>query len=310
MIFYDSPSLTTPFIGSVGWRKLTRLGVDYAVEVDVNGELTNYVTCPLGIEVTASGISPSLFGPFSPCDGVGPFIPLYVASLPIQVGTQLYEDPYLTNPFTYSNPPGTYYIGLDGDPFGIAESGIITSIESCIPPAPTLYVDLNSALACTASGAYNLPTYAYSGGTTLCDCTSLNAANATSIPAGTYYVSDGIDSREFTSTGGGSTLLTASGSCFSCSGPIPTTTTTTTTAANFSNTIGFGGAPEDACLPTATGSVTGNASTFCTSTTFTGAIFAAAATGTWYVSFGGQVVSVSVINGNSLATVTSACSSC
>jgi hypothetical protein len=79
-----------------------------------------------------------------------------------------------------------------------------------------LYVDLNSALACTASGAYNLPTYAYSGGTTLCDCTSLNAANATSIPAGTYYVSDGTNSRQFTSTGGGSPLLTAAGSCVAC----------------------------------------------------------------------------------------------
>jgi hypothetical protein len=37
--------LTTPFVGSVGWRKLTRSGTDYAVEVDVNGELTNYVSC-------------------------------------------------------------------------------------------------------------------------------------------------------------------------------------------------------------------------------------------------------------------------
>jgi hypothetical protein len=45
MIFYDSPSLTTPFVGSAGWRKLTRSGTDYAVEVDVNGELTNYVSC-------------------------------------------------------------------------------------------------------------------------------------------------------------------------------------------------------------------------------------------------------------------------
>jgi hypothetical protein len=47
MIFYDSPSLTTPFIGSVGWRKFTYDGVIfYAGEVDINGELTNYVTCP------------------------------------------------------------------------------------------------------------------------------------------------------------------------------------------------------------------------------------------------------------------------
>ena len=45
MIFYDSPSLTTPFIGSVGWRKFTNGVTNYAGEVDINGELTNYVTC-------------------------------------------------------------------------------------------------------------------------------------------------------------------------------------------------------------------------------------------------------------------------
>ncbi len=88
----------------------------------------------------------------------------------------------------------------------------------------------------------------------------------------------------------------------------PTTTTTTTTI--FSNTIGFGGAQEDACGFAASGTATGNGSTFCTSTTLTGSIFAAAGTGTWYASFGGQYVSVSVINGNPVATVTSSCSSC
>ena len=88
--------------------------------------------------------------------------------------------------------------------------------------------------------------------------------------------------------------------------PTPTPTPTSTT----SFLIGFGGSPEDACGFAASGTVTGNNSNFCSSTTFTGAIFAAAATGTWYVSFGGQYVSVSVINGNPVATVTSSCTSC
>ena len=92
--------------------------------------------------------------------------------------------------------------------------------------------------------------------------------------------------------------------------PTTSTTTSTTTAANFSDTIGFGGAPEDACGFLASGSVTGDNPDFCSCTTFTGAIFSAAATGTWYVSFGGNVVSVSVINGNPVATVTSACTLC
>ena len=46
MIFYDSPSLTTPFVGGAGWRKFTNGTTNYAGEVDATGELTNYVTCP------------------------------------------------------------------------------------------------------------------------------------------------------------------------------------------------------------------------------------------------------------------------
>jgi hypothetical protein len=45
MILYDDNTLTTPFIGSPGWRKLTGSGIDYAAEVDVNGEITNYGNC-------------------------------------------------------------------------------------------------------------------------------------------------------------------------------------------------------------------------------------------------------------------------
>jgi hypothetical protein len=45
MIFYDSPSLTTPYVGGSGWRKFTNGTTNYAGEVDTNGELTNYVTC-------------------------------------------------------------------------------------------------------------------------------------------------------------------------------------------------------------------------------------------------------------------------
>ncbi len=47
MIFYSDVALTTPYVGGVGWRKFTYNGVIfYAGEIDVNGELTNYVTCP------------------------------------------------------------------------------------------------------------------------------------------------------------------------------------------------------------------------------------------------------------------------
>jgi hypothetical protein len=46
MIFYDSPSLTTAYVGGAGWRKFTNGTTNYAGEVDATGELTNYVTCP------------------------------------------------------------------------------------------------------------------------------------------------------------------------------------------------------------------------------------------------------------------------
>jgi hypothetical protein len=45
MILYTNTSLTTPFVGSTGWRKLTGPLAIYAAEVDSSGQITNYVTC-------------------------------------------------------------------------------------------------------------------------------------------------------------------------------------------------------------------------------------------------------------------------
>lgn len=81
MIFYDSPSLTTPFVGSVGWRKFTNGVTDYAGEVDINGELTNYVTCSIttSTTTTTTTAAPSLVvtnvvGGWTD-DGLGNFTP-------------------------------------------------------------------------------------------------------------------------------------------------------------------------------------------------------------------------------------------
>jgi hypothetical protein len=45
MFLYTDTSLTTPFVGSTGWRKLVKDAINYAAEVNSSGELTNYVTC-------------------------------------------------------------------------------------------------------------------------------------------------------------------------------------------------------------------------------------------------------------------------
>jgi hypothetical protein len=45
MFLYNESSLTTTFVGSVGWRKLTGPLGTYAIEIDASGEITNKVDC-------------------------------------------------------------------------------------------------------------------------------------------------------------------------------------------------------------------------------------------------------------------------
>ena len=54
----------------------------------------------------------------------------------------------------------------------------------------------------------------------------------------------------------------------------------------------------------------GNNTTFCNSTTLTNLSYGQAATGTYYISYGGQYVQVYITNGNNTASVTSSCSTC
>jgi hypothetical protein len=133
-------------------------------------------------------------------------------------------------------------------------------------------------------------------GTYYLDAPSLSAAtvvyddaNLTTVAADGFY-SDGIISREQSSG-----VLLPQVACPSCNNEF---------------LAGFGGAVEDACNFIASGTITGDDPTFCDCTTFTGSIFAAASTGTWYVSFGGYSLEVSVTNGNPVATVTGVCTTC
>jgi hypothetical protein len=45
LILYTNQNLTSPFVGSAGWRKLVQGVTSYAAEVNSSGEITNYVTC-------------------------------------------------------------------------------------------------------------------------------------------------------------------------------------------------------------------------------------------------------------------------
>jgi hypothetical protein len=133
-------------------------------------------------------------------------------------------------------------------------------------------------------------------GTYYLDAPSLSAAsviyddaNLTTVAADGFY-SDGVISREQASG-----VLLPQVACPSCNNEF---------------LVGFGASADDACLPTSTGTVTGDDPTFCDCTTFTGAIFSAASTGTYHVSFGGYSLEVSVTNGNPIATVTGVCATC
>jgi hypothetical protein len=79
---------------------------------------------------------------------------------------------------------------------------------------------------------------------------------------------------------------------------------------SYSYTVGFGATTEDACLPASTATVTGDEAIFCNCTQFDGSVFSAAATGTYYVSYAGNVIQISVTTGNTVATVTGTCTTC
>jgi hypothetical protein len=202
----------------------------------------------------------------------------------LQNGTIIYTDTFV--PLTVPAPVGYYSDGTNWWYVSGVVAGELTSETICFSGTSTTTTTTTAApTTTTTSTTTAAPTTSTTSTTTAAPTTSTTTTSTTAAPTTTT-----------------TTTTTAA--------PTTTTTTSTTTAGNFSNTIGFGGAPEDACGFAASGSVTGDAPLFCDCTTFTGAIIAAAATGTWYISFGGNFVSVSIINGNPVATVTSSCTAC
>lgn len=114
-------------------------------------------------------------------------------------------------------------------------------------------------------------------------------ANLTTVAADGFY-SDGVISREQSSG-----ALLPQVSCPSCNNEF---------------LVGFDASEEDACDFLVSGTVTGDDPTFCNCTTLSGAIFSAASTGTYFVSYGGYYLEVSVTLGNPVATVTGICVTC
>ena len=117
----------------------------------------------------------------------------------------------------YSNLTFTVNTGLslNTNDFVQLTSNITTTTTTTTTTTLILWVDAIKSNACSGVGT-SLPTYSFSGGVNICTCTSLNAANATSLSAGTYYVAFGPIVRTFSSAGGGSTLLTPTASCIAC----------------------------------------------------------------------------------------------
>ncbi len=95
------------------------------------------------------------------------------------------------------------------------------SITPTITPTPTtsgipsLYVASSATNACNGTGGTSLPTFTYGGTQTLCGCSTINAANVSGLALGSYFVSDGVNSRPFSKNSAGTTL-TQTGSCTVC----------------------------------------------------------------------------------------------
>ena len=95
----------------------------------------------------------------------------------------------------------------------------------------------------------------------------------------------------------------------------PTNTPTPTPTATVPVMVSayYGASASDACTLSIRGisvNITGNTTDFCTSTSFVGNAFAYQPTGTYYLTYGGNVRQISLTNGSNTVYATGGCSSC
>lgn len=186
-----------------------------------------------------------------------------------------------------------------------ASNGVL---NGCITITDSIGVMQNQSVSNGFSGVINFANVTYDGITDIQVVVSDNLCGPLPTPSETPSASPTPTPTVTDTPTPTPTITQTSGGGPATVTPTPTLTPTPTSTTSF--LIGFGGSPEDACGFAASATVTGDNPDFCSCTTFTGAVFAASPTGTWYVSYGGQYVSVSVINGNPVATVTSPCAPC
>ena len=154
----------------------------------------------------------------------------------------------------------------------------------------------------TGAGIY----YAAAGTTTLQNGTIIytDTFEPLTVPAPVGYYSDGTNWWYVSGVVAGE--LTSETICFS---GTSTTTTTTTSGGLFSGTIDVLETPYCVSSPTTSFSVTGDGTTFCNSTEFSGAGFLGLTAGTYALRFGTDLINVTT-DGSSVSIVTVTCYSC
>jgi hypothetical protein len=260
-------------------------------------------------------------------------------------GTVLYTDSGLINkvPGTVGSPR---YYRYGNDVYSVTDSeGTLNAPVPCPTPTPTptplptvfsaYFTDSSADDACAHINGFGTFNFNGFGGTTLCTVTSIQAAVISSeIPiGGEFWLSSGTSVRMFNRSGSTSTAYPA-GDCTTCptATPTPTPTATplpptytptptptgtptptpTSTPVPFSGTIYYGTTIASVC-PYGSGSsgfVTGDGTTFCGSSYFTGNTFAYQSSGSYYMNYNGNVVLITITYGSNVVSVNSACLSC
>ena len=111
----------------------------------------------------------------------------------------------------------------------------------------------------------------------------------TNAPSGTRYIYITSGTRTTVAQGGSVCTTTTT----TAAPTTTTTTTTTTTQAPFSGTVGYSGTAYGACNgPLGSFTMTGNATTYCASTTFTSTSWSGKAIGNYFISYLGQTLNV------------------